>query len=463
MPDRSVVVRLEAITAGYDAEMAKAGAATEAAMGRATKSVLDNHAAWGKLGRGVRDAGLAVGVGIAAAVKEAADFNAKMALVQTLSHSNESQMRKLSAAAKSAGLDFGFTANQVADAEAELIKAGVSVKDILGGGLKGALTLASAGQLDVGQSAEIAASAMAQFKLQGKDIPHIADLLAAAADKAQGNLDDMGYALEQAGTTAHQSGLSIEQTTGTLAAFAHAGLIGERGGTTFKQMLLQLEHPAKDASALMDKYNLSLYNANGQIKTMPELAGNLQRAFEHLTPAQRNSALATIFGSRAIQGANILMGDGQKVIAQWIKKVDAQGFAAHQASGKLNSLEGDLTKLKAAGENAFIDLGSGAVGAPLRHFVQDTTSEIEKLTKSGDLRRWGKEIGHDIHTLITDATPMAKELGHALGTIGSAVGHIVTDFNKLPPGVQQTLVTSSAVGFRVTGPALPDCCRGGRA
>jgi hypothetical protein len=43
---------------------------------------------------------------------------------------------------------------------------------------------------------------MTQFKLSGKDIPHIADLLAAGAGKAQGEVSDLAMALNQTGLVA---------------------------------------------------------------------------------------------------------------------------------------------------------------------------------------------------------------------------------------------------------------------
>jgi TP901 family phage tail tape measure protein len=89
----------------------------------------------------------------------------------------------------------------------------VSTADVLGGGLKGALDLAAAGQLSVGEASETAASAMTQFGLKGAAVPHIADLLAAGAGKAQGSVHDMGMALNQSGLVAHQFGLSVEDTT----------------------------------------------------------------------------------------------------------------------------------------------------------------------------------------------------------------------------------------------------------
>jgi TP901 family phage tail tape measure protein len=177
----------------------------------------------GKVGKAGGRLFLGAAAGIAVAEKKAADFNAEMATVYTLSHATTRQQEQLAKAAKTVGIGIGVGATDAAKAEEELIKAGVSLKDIMGGGLKGALDLASAGQTDVASATEVAASAMTQFKLKGKDVPHIADLLAAGADKALGSVTDLGYGLSQVGTQAHQMGFSIEDTVGTLAEFAQSG------------------------------------------------------------------------------------------------------------------------------------------------------------------------------------------------------------------------------------------------
>jgi TP901 family phage tail tape measure protein len=65
-------------------------------------------------------------------------------------------MGQLRDAAIKAGADTQYSATEAADAITEMAKAGVSAKDIMGGGLKGALSLAAAGQLDVADAAGIA-------------------------------------------------------------------------------------------------------------------------------------------------------------------------------------------------------------------------------------------------------------------------------------------------------------------
>lgn len=423
---RSAAVRLTMENASYIRGANQSAAVTEAATGRMQRSVRNAAVStgrdWDTMGKYGGRTAVAVGAGLALVAKTTADFASEMALVRTLSHANAADMEALSHAALTVGRNIGYSAKEVAQGEEEMIKAGVSVKDILGGGLKGALDLAAAGQTDVATATTIAASAMTQFQLKGKDIPHLADLLSAGADKALGSVEDLGYGLEQSGTTAHQMGLSIEQTVGTLAAFAQAGLTGERGGTTFKQMLLQLAAPTTQAQKLMDKYHLSLYNANGQIKTMPQLAGNLRQAFGKLDPASRNAALGVIFGSRAIQGANILMADGRTEIAKWISKVNDQGFAAHQASGKLDSLNGDVKKLKSTLSTAFIEAGSPSQKA-LRSIVQDADHLVRAFQGLPD----------DIQQGIVKTAALTTAIGGSLW-VASKVRNVVRDLGSIGRG-----------------------------
>jgi phage-related minor tail protein len=134
-----------------------------------------------QLGSTAGKAGLVAAAGVGAIVLSAANFDQAMSRVQAATGSSADGLDELRSAAIKAGAQTVFSATEAADAITAMSKAGVSAKDILSGGLTGALNLASAGELDVGQAADIAATAMNQFGLAGKDIPHIADLLAEGA------------------------------------------------------------------------------------------------------------------------------------------------------------------------------------------------------------------------------------------------------------------------------------------
>jgi TP901 family phage tail tape measure protein len=357
---RTVGVRLTADIGQYVSKLKMAKDATADFAGQLNKASKN-----GKLDTVTKAAaGLGVGlVGLAAgAVKMRMDFDKSMSAVAAATHAPKGELDQLRTAAIQAGKDTQFSATQAADGITELSKAGVSTASILGGGLKGALDLAAAGQIDVSEAAETAASAMTQFKLSGSAVPHVADLLAAAAGKAQGSVHDMGYALNQSGLVASQFGLSIEDTTGVLAEFASAGLIGSDAGTSFKTMLLAMANPTGQTKAMMDDLGISFYDAQGKFIGLSGVAQVLHDKLSNLTDAQRQQALGQIFGNDAIRAASVLYSDGAAGVQKWAQAVNDNGYAASTASKLTDNLSGDLERLKGSLETVAIQAGGGATG-----------------------------------------------------------------------------------------------------
>jgi TP901 family phage tail tape measure protein len=323
----------------------------------------------------------AVGLAIGYAAYKGMTFDTAMSRVQAATQASAGDMGRLREAAITMGADTQFSSTEAAAGITELAKAGVSAKDVLGGGLKGALDLAAAGEMEVADAAEIGATALNVFNLEGNRMSHVADLLAAGAGKAQGSVHDMGMALNQSALVAQATGLSIEETTGTLAAFASQGLIGSDAGTSFRSMLLHLQNPSKESAARMAELGVSMYDANGAFVGMESLAGQLQTKLSGLTQAERDKTMATIFGSDAVRAANVLYEQGSKGIAEWTAKVDDSGYAAKQAAQLTDNLGGDLEKLGGAVDSFFTSAGEGAQG-PLRLLVQAFT---EIVNAGGDL------------------------------------------------------------------------------
>lgn len=332
------------------------------------------------LGGAAGKVGLLAAVGIGAAVKKAADFDQAMSNVRAATHESVAAMESLRAAALEAGAETVFSATEAAAGIENLAKAGISTKDILGGALDGALALAAAGSLDVGDAAEAAAGAMAQFKLQGDQAAHVADLLAAGAGKAQGDVSDMVMALKQAGTVSAQTGLSVEETTGALAALAEQSLLGSDAGTSFKQFLAGLTPNSAKAAKAMDALGLSAFDAQGDFIGLSEFAGKMQTALGDLTNEQRMATLETIFGSDAVRAASIIYDNGADGIQSWIDKTNDSGYAAETAAIKLDNLKGDLEALGGSLETALIGVGDSSQG-PLRSVTQGLTNMVNDFNR----------------------------------------------------------------------------------
>jgi len=372
--NKNIVIRLMADTASYEAAMTRAGSTA-----KTVASGMENTGRKSALiASGMTAAGLAVAAFGVAAVKMAADFDQQMSTVQANTGATGAQLDQLRAAAIEAGASTVYSATDSADAINDLGKAGMSVTDILNGGLSGALNLAASDGMAVGDAAEYMANALSMFHLKGSQASQVADTLAAGAGKAVGNVSDFGEALNNCGAQANSFGMNVQETTGVLALFAQNGTIGAEAGTQLNSMLMKLAAPSAEASNTMKELGISAYDAQHHFVGMANFAGQLQKAEKNLTDEQRNQANATIFGSYAIKAANYLYEAGESGVNKWTKAVSESGYAAEQAAAKNNNLKGDLENLSGSMESLMISVGEGAQG-PLRKMVQGLDTLVDAL------------------------------------------------------------------------------------
>jgi TP901 family phage tail tape measure protein len=452
MAEKVVSVRLQARVEGFTAGMRKAKASVD----DLTKADVPKAAAGYKdLANKAALAGAAIAVGIGVAVKRFADFDKAMSAVAANSGAAAGELEQLREAAVKLGAESQFSATEAAEGINELAKAGVATADILGGGLKGALDLAAAGQIGVAQAAETTASAMTQFGLKGDSAVHVADLLASGANKAQGGVSDLGAALNQAGLVAAATGLTIEETTAGLTAFASAGLVGSDAGTSFKTMLQRLSAPMGPAAEAMKDLGISAYDSQGNFIGLANVAGQLRTSMEDLTPAQRNAAMATIFGSDAVRASNILYEQGADGINKWIKAVDDQGAAAEQAAKLTDNLTGDIERLGGAFDSVLIETGSGA-NSSLRTLVQGLQGLVETVGKvPGPVLLAGAGLA-GIALAVPKGISMFRDYKATLDSVGLSFEKIGERGPRAAKGVDIATKATKAFGAAVATVAVAD-------
>lgn len=376
MADRSLKVKLEATVDGFVAGIRKAEAATKDFAKNSTKGIDLTSKQWQAGGKALLGAGTVMGAGILYATKQFADFDQQMSAVSAALDGSPAQMKAVTAAVREAGKASVFTSVEAGQAAEELAKAGISASDIVGGALTGSMNLAAAGAIGLADAAQISGQAMKIFGLRGKDVGHIADVLTAGANKSAAGVDDLGQALRQGGLVAAQTGLSLEETVGTLSAFADNALMGSDAGTSLKTMLQRLNPQSKQAADLMKKLGFSAYDAQGNFIGMDKLAGELQTSLAGMSSEQRNAALQTLFGSDAVRGANVLYKLGADGIRKYVKQVNDQGIASRTAAKRLDNLKGDVEKLQGALSDLFIGAGSSG-NSFFRGLTQNATKVVD--------------------------------------------------------------------------------------
>jgi TP901 family phage tail tape measure protein len=293
----------------------------------------------------------------AASIRTAADFEVAMAQVAVATDTPVSGLKNLSDLAKQLGADTIFSANEAAQAMLELAKAGITPAEISSGALANTLDLAAASGMALAESAVVMSAGMNTFNLGAKDSVSIVDALAGAANASAADVSDIALALQQTGQQAVASGLTIQETTAALAAFADAGVRGSDAGTSFKTFLQRLNPVSAEAAKTMKQLGIEFFDSSGNMKDLTGIAGEVEKGFKGLTQEQRLAAMQTIFGSDALRAANILYTEGADGIAKYIKASSLSGAAADMAAARNSGLSGSLEKLKGSMETAALVIG----------------------------------------------------------------------------------------------------------
>ena len=441
--NQNIVIRLMADSTDYTAKMQAASAsATELSTAlERPMSKGERFSAMGqKVALGVGALSAAIGV---AAVKAFMDFDASMSAVQANTSASASTMGLLRDAALEAGARTVYSATESADAINELAKAGVSTTDILQGGLDGALDLAASGQMGVADAAELTASALNEFGLKGNQASHVADLLAAGANTAQGGVSDMGEALKMVGTTASQLGMSIEDTTGAITMMASQGIVGSAAGTQLRSALIGLTSASGPAKAEMQQLGISMYDSQGNFVGLANFAGQLKEKLSALTPEQRANAMGVLFSNAAMSVGNTLYEQGAEGVNKFTKQVNQQGFAAKQAAALTDNLKGDVEQFGGAVETSLIKIGSGANG-PIRSVIQSVTSLV---TAFGDLPAPVQQTvvmlglaagaGVGLHKIFGQTAQSTSALSRSFGMVVDSVQRVQAAMGNFGTAVQQ--------------------------
>jgi TP901 family phage tail tape measure protein len=302
--------------------------------------------------------GIAIAAALGAGVVAAASFEKRMSAVKAVSGATDAELEQLSQKALQLGKDTAFSAGESAQAMEELVKAGLTVDDVLNGAADATVALAAAGEVDMPTAAAIASNAMNQFNLAAGDMVGVADSIAGAANASAIDVNEFGQSLSQVGAVANLAGVSFEDTATAIALMGNAGIKGSDAGTSLKTMLQNLIPTTTKQKELFKELGLTtrdgsnaFFDAQGNIKSMSKVSGVLANALKGMGKEQKLATLETLFGSDAIRGAAILADAGAKgfdKMAQSISKTSAADVAADRMdnfAGKIEQLKGSLETL----------------------------------------------------------------------------------------------------------------------
>lgn len=409
----------------------------DASGGRKAKKGLDDIGASAKqtqhdLQSLAKASGIAAGVigaGLVYAANKAIDFEHQISAIGAVSGASEAQLEALRKKALQLGADTVFSASDAARAMEELVKAGLSLTDVLDGAADATVALAAAGGVDLAEAAAIASNAMNVFSIKARDMGHVVDLIAGAANSSAIDVSEFGFALQQAGAVAALQGVTFDDLTTAIALMGNAGIKGSDAGTSLKTMLSNLQPVTKRQIDLFKALGIvtkdgtnRFYDARGSLRSLSEVAGVLSSVTSEMTAQQKALTLEMIFGSDAIRAAAILTKAGAAgfdEMAASIGKVTAKDVAAK----RLDNVKGALEQLKGSVETAAIALGT-ALLPTIRAVTEFITKLVNKFSALDP--RWQKLIA-----FAAVAAAVLLGLVAAVAAIGAVIAGLVASAGVL--------------------------------
>lgn len=334
---------------------------------------------WGK-----RSA-IAFAGGIVGITKITADFEKQMLAVKaSMPDLGGDEFVKLTEKVRQVGKETVYSARESASAVEMLAKNGLNYTEVMNGALDATVALSAATGSDLVMSADVATSVI---KIFGEDAKKSVNGITGALVNSRYDLQDYNLFLSQGGGIAKSYGVSLDEMNTVLGMSAKMFGSGSDAGTSFKTFLSNLI-PTTDAQvALFQEMNLEFFDANGNMKDMVDIIGELEDGFAGLSTEERVYAMNTIFGSDASRMANQLLQEGTKGyndMALAISKVNAEQMAQTRMGGFAGAWE----NFKGTLEDISIELGQKllpSLTAGLKNMSEWISDNSEEISDFGDV------------------------------------------------------------------------------
>ena len=405
-------------------------------------------------GNGVTNVGKKVSVASAAvtamggaAVKTAADFESSMSQVQatmgitkdsmsTLDGQSVNTMDALSDLAKEMGAKTAFSASECAEALNYLALAGYDTQE-MADTLPTVLNLAAAGGLDLASASDMVTDAMSALGMKTSDANKMVDQMAKTASSTNTSVGQLGEGILTIGATAKTVKGGTAELNTALGILANNGIKGAEGGTHLRNVILSLQNPTDGAAKTMEKLGVQTYDSEGNMRSLNDILGDLNKSMDGMTSAEKANIIATIFNKTDLASVNALLANTGDTWTDLQTAIENSGGAAQQmADTQLDNLSGQLTILKSAVEGFAISIGDA-----LMPMIKNIVAKIQSFVD------WLNNLDEGTRQVIVKIGLFVAALGPflvILGTVISKVGVAMQAFSKL--GLKLTSLMSNAGG-----------------
>jgi TP901 family phage tail tape measure protein len=391
--------------------------------------------------------------GFTAAAKTFAGFEFAMARVEALTFASEDAMAAMTAEARRLGATTMFSASEAAEGLGFLSQAGFTAEQSIAS-LESTLNLAAAGNLGLGEAADIASNIMSGFSIQAEEAGRVADVLALIQARANTNVQGMGEAMKFVAPFASALGISLEETSAAVGVLANNGIKAGLAGRGLSAVMGMMINPNEKAAAALSAVGLSASDINPEVVGLQTSIANLGKFDPQI--------LAKMFGAANFDVvASLIKGVSSGALPELTQQLEnSAGTAQKSAAIMSNTLVGAYAELKSAIQELVIGTGEGALGDFFRDMLQNITEGVRQLQSMVRIVKNAFASG-DLGELVFTALKLAglkfvNMLGTGVDAVFSATirlfgARIINSIANVGAFIQGILITAFAPLIGVFG------------
>ena len=404
------------------------------------------------IGNSMSVAGAATTAMGVAGLKSFGQFQQQLNTAAVVAGGTSKDIKGLSDVANKMGADLPISAQQAANAMTEMARNGASVGKIKKE-FPAIAQAATAAGADLTATAGVVQQAMNIWGNSLKSPQQAAEILVQTANMSNASIEDMQQALATFSGTAKLANMSMQDSTEAIGLLTNKGFSAAEASQDLNHAVLQMLAPSKQAKVVMDQLGISFTNAQGKMKSFPQILKDLNKSMDGLTDEEKTKKLKAMFGTSGMAAIAPLMeamknstNDSANSWKAWDKAVDKAAGTSKKAKKSLKDQATDMQKNVGSSieqlsgnweqlRNVSMDSAKGINGAWIKALN-------EMLVRAGTSHNFFAQLIRGFiglspvvgaaTTAVGQFLAHAERIGKAAAWVGKGIWNLVAKFTPLP-------------------------------
>lgn len=437
----NVVATFTANIAPFQAAMGSLATSVKAGTDAASTAGQKVGGALTGIGKASTIAGLAVGAMSAMAIKSYGTFqesiNKAAVIAGSSNQSLKGDMKDLEDEALSLGKTLPISAEDAGNAMVEMARNGASVSDLKKEFPAIAKAAAVAGA-DLSGTATTVQQAMNIWGGGAANAAKDSAILAKNANMSNAEVEDMGQAFANVGSTAATLGIGVKDTSTAIGLMSNAGLGAAQGSQDLAHALTLMARPSKAADAEMKALGITYTDSQGKFKAFPTILKEVAKATDGMSQSQKVAALTNLYGAAGAKAMLPLLIQTEKKTSSGKSGWDAYSDSLGKVSSSAQSANKFLTEnssnmTKNVGQS--LDQMKDDFDALIKTSIQSIAPQIQAVANAlGNFAQWLQNSKGPMASFTKGLiawSPIIAAVLVVVGLLTSGIGKMITSFKSI--------------------------------